>query len=134
MSTRAAGRFEVIMSPQPPYDSADGVSLGRMSITKRFQGDLDASSTVEMLSARTPNPGSAGYVALERVVGTLHGRAGSFVLQHSGTMARGQPSLTITVVPDSGTGALAGLAGAMTIEITDGQHRYVFDYTLDAAP
>ena len=95
-------------------------------------GDLEGESSVEMLSAGSSVKGSAGYVAIERVVGTLHGRTGTFVLQHSGSMNRGAPSLTISVVPDSGTGALTGLAGTMTIDIVDGQHRFAFDYTLTA--
>jgi hypothetical protein len=133
MSTRATGTFEVTVNRQPPYDSADGISLGRTSIDKRFAGDLAATSKVEMLSAGTPVQGSAGYVAIERVTGTLQGRAGSFVLQHSGTMNRGQPSLVVTVVPDSGIGALTGISGQMTIVITEGKHSFTFDYMLDGA-
>ncbi|HEX3695761.1 MAG TPA: DUF3224 domain-containing protein [Polyangia bacterium] len=130
---RAAGTFTITKNAQPPYDSGEGVLLGRVSITKRFVGELEGSSSVEMLNALTPVKGSAGYVALERVFGTLHSRVGSFVLQHSGTMNRGQPALSVTVVPDSGTAGLKGIAGAMTIEIVDGQHFYAFEYTLDAA-
>jgi hypothetical protein len=126
----AAGSFELQSTPQPAYDVSDGVSLGRVTITKQFHGDLEGSSTVEMLTAMTPVKGSAAYVAIERVVATLHGRAGSFILQHSGTMTRGAPTLAVSVVPDSATGALAGLAGTMTIEIIDGKHLYRFDYTL----
>jgi len=133
MNAYASGTFNVKMNPQPPYDTADGVSLGRVSINKQFQGDLEASSTVEMLSATTGVKGSAGYVALERVTGALYGRAGSFVLQHTGTMTRGKAELTVTVVPDSGTAELKGIAGKMTIEIVEGKHLYTFDYTLDAA-
>jgi hypothetical protein len=131
LSTRARGTFEVAMNPEPPYDTAPGASLGRVSINKQFRGDLDASSTVEMLSAMTEVKGSAGYVAIERVIGTLHGRAGSFVLQHSGTMTRGRAELSVSVVPDSGTAALAGLTGTMSIEIIDGQHLYALDYALE---
>jgi Protein of unknown function (DUF3224) len=130
MSKLAVGPFDVQSTPHPPYDSSDGVILGRMTIAKQFHGDLDGNSIVEMIAARTPTPGSAGYVAIERVVATLHGKAGSFVLQHSGTMSRGQQSLAVTVVPDSGTGELVGLAGTMKIEIAEGKHSYVFDYTL----
>jgi hypothetical protein len=101
-----------------------------MSIDKQFHGDLEATSKGEMLSAGTGVTGSAGYVAIERVSGTLHGRAGAFVLQHSGIMTRGEPQLTVTVVPDSGTGELVGLAGEMAILIADGKHSYEFDYTL----
>jgi hypothetical protein len=130
MSTRASGTFEVQLTPQGA-DEARGQAPGRMSIAKRFQGDLEAVSTGQMLTAGTPVKGSAGYVAIEQVTGTLHGRAGGFVLQHSGTMTRGAPRLSITVVPDSATGALAGLAGTMSIEIRDGAHFYEFEYTLD---
>jgi hypothetical protein len=105
-----------------------------MSIDKRFTGDLTATSQGEMLSAGTAVKGSAGYVAIEKVTGTLHGREGSFTLQHSATMNRGTPSLSITVVPDSGTGAFAGLAGTMQIIIENKQHSYIFDYSLDGAP
>lgn len=127
MTARATGTFEVTLMPQPAHD---GTSLRRLVIAKKFHGDLDAASAGEMLSAATDVKGSAGYVALERVDGSLRGARGSFVLQHSGTMDRGTPSLAISVVPDSGTGDLAGLAGTMTIDIVDGQHRYAFAYTL----
>ena len=131
MSMRATGTFEVNVHQQAPYDTTDGISLGRATIDKRFEGDLDAISTVEMLSAGTAVKGSAGYVAIERVVGSLQGRAGSFVLQHSGTMERGEPSMMVTVVPDSGTGALAGITGRMTIHIVEAKHSFTFDYALD---
>jgi len=133
MRARATGSFDVTMSPEPPYDQADGVMLGRVSLTKTFRGELVASATVQMLSAMTAVSGSAGYVAIERVTGELAGRAGSFVLQHSGTMTRGKPELSVTVVPDSGTGALVGLSGRMTIDIVDGKHLYTFDYDIDGA-
>jgi Protein of unknown function (DUF3224) len=133
MATRASGTFEVKLSPLAMEDQAEGAPLGRMSIDKQFHGDLDASSKGQMLSAGTNVKGSAGYVAIERVTGTLHGRSGSFVLQHNGIMNRGVPQLSITVVPDSGTGELVGLAGQMTIEIADGKHTYGFEYTLGEA-
>ncbi|HYO45575.1 MAG TPA: DUF3224 domain-containing protein, partial [Gemmatimonadota bacterium] len=101
---------------------------------KRFHGDLEAVSKGQMLAAGTGVDGSAGYVAIEEVSGRLHGRSGTFLLQHSGTMTRGAPHLSVTVVPDSGTDQLAGLAGTMTIEIEDGNHSYEFDYTLAADP
>ncbi|HEY0738495.1 MAG TPA: DUF3224 domain-containing protein [Herpetosiphonaceae bacterium] len=125
---QASGSFEVDLNPQAG-DTADGVSLGRLSIDKRFHGDLDATSKGEMLSAGT-EVGSAVYVAIERVTGTLHGRSGSFVLVHKGTMTSASQELTISVAPDSGTGELAGLAGNLTIEIVDGKHSYNFEYTL----
>jgi hypothetical protein len=127
--TRASGTFEVKVSPQATDDKGDPL-LGRMSLDKQFHGDLDATSKGEMLSAGTNVKGSAGYVAIERVSGTLRGREGSFVLQHSGTMTRGVPQLTITVVPDSGTGQLTGLTGKMNINIVDGKHFYDFEYAL----
>jgi hypothetical protein len=125
----ARGTFDVKMIPQEPYDTVDGVSLARVSVAKQFHGDLEGASTVEMLAAGTAVKTSAGYVALERIVGTLAGRSGSLVVQHSGTMARGEGRLTISVVPDSGTGELTGIAGHMKIDVIDGKHLYVFDYT-----
>ena len=125
----AAGSFEVTLQPQPAPAGAVATP-GRALLDKRYQGDLIASGQGQMLSALTATPGSAGYVAIEQVSGTLHGRAGSFVLQHSGLMNRGAPQLVITVVPDSGTGALTGLAGQMAIRIEGGQHFYTLDYTL----
>lgn len=133
-ATRAArGDFNVKMAPQPAIEGDDS-NLGRMSLDKQFLGGLEATSKGQMLAAMTEVQGSAGYVALERVSGTLHGRKGTFVLQHSGTMNRGEPQLTITVVPDSGTGQLAGLSGKMMIIIAEGKHSYDFEYTLPAAP
>ena len=129
MTTRAAGPFDVKLIPQPADPATDG-GLGRMALDKTFRGDLDATSKGTMLAAGTAVKGSAGYVALERVTGALHGRRGSFVLQHSGTMDRGAPTLAITVVPDSGTDELAGLRGRMAIIIADGKHSYEFDYEL----
>jgi hypothetical protein len=126
--THAAGSFEVKLSPQD--DKTGDAKLSRMTIEKQFHGDLEATSKGQMLAANTDVKGSAGYVAIERVTGKLHGRTGDFVLQHSGTLTRGAPQLTVTVVPDSGTGDLAGLAGRMTIVIDGGKHSYEFDYTL----
>jgi hypothetical protein len=131
MTRKAVGPFEVKLSPQKPDNAqAEGAKLGRMSIDKQFHGDLEAKSQGEMLMAMTEVKGSAGYVAMERVTGMLHGRSGSFLLQHSGTMNRGVPELHVTVVPDSGTGELTGLAGQMGIEIEAGKHSYTFDYSL----
>ena len=131
MTTHASGTFVVKLNPQKPDSkAAESANLGRMSIDKQFHGDLEATSAGEMLAAGTDVKGSAGYVAMERVTGTLHGRNGSFVLQHSGTMTRGASQLSVTVVPDSGTAELVGLAGKMTINIVDGKHFYEFDYTV----
>ncbi|HEU4886914.1 MAG TPA: DUF3224 domain-containing protein [Thermoanaerobaculia bacterium] len=130
MTTGATGTFEVKLKPLTAYDDSEGTTAGRMSIDKEFSGGLVATSKGEMLMAGTATKGSAGYVAIETVKGTLNGRKGTFVLQHSGTMNRNVPSLTITVVPDSGTGELVGLSGTMTIDIHDGKHFYDFDYTI----
>ncbi|MGC1550105.1 MAG: DUF3224 domain-containing protein [Rhodanobacter sp.] len=126
----ATGPFEVKLEPQSPIPTIAAAGIGRMTIDKQFHGDLEAHSLGEMLGFRTEVPGSAGYVAMERVSGTLHGRHGSFVLQHSSTMAHGVPTQSVTVVPDSGTDELTGLAGSMTIQIEQGKHAYSFDYTL----
>jgi hypothetical protein len=126
---QAQGRFDVKLAPMPS-DHDSGAAIGRMTIDKRFHGDLEADSRGQMLAHRTASPGSAGYVAMEVVHGSLHGRSGSFVLQHSGTMTRGEAKLLLEVVPDSGSGELAGLAGSMAIVIADGDHSYTFDYTL----
>jgi len=133
MTTRARGTFDVKLAPRASEEKADS-TLGRMSIDKQFHGDLEGTSKGQMLTAGTDVKGSAGYVAIERVSGTLQGRSGTFVLQHSGTMTRGAPQLSITVVPDSGTGQLAGLAGKMAIIIADGKHSYDFEYTLTETP
>ena len=127
---RAAGTFDVKLTPQSLADSQADALLGRLSIDKQLHGDLEATSKGEMLSARTAIDGSAGYVAIERVTGSLHGRKGSFVLQHSGTVTRGQQHLEISVVPDSGTAELAGLKGTMTIRIEGGKHFYELAYSL----
>jgi hypothetical protein len=124
------GEFEVKSKPEPPYSTADGVALGRTHIDKTFHGPLEATSALEMLSAMTSVKGSAAYVAIERIVGTLEGRSGSFVVQHNATMTRGAPSLAITVVPDSGTGELTGISGSIAIEIVDGKHFYVMRYAI----
>ena len=127
----AKGTFQIKRAVLPvAFETA---SLGRHSLDKIFSGDLEAASLGEMLSAGGSVPGSAGYVAMERVTGTLHGRAGTFVLQHSATMNRGTPSLVLTVVPDTGTDGLAGLSGSMRIIIENGEHHYEFDYELNVS-
>ncbi len=130
MGRRATGPFEVKLNPQPAYNTDETALLGRMSIDKQFHGDLEGTSKGEMLTAGSVVKGSAGYVAIERVNGTLDGKIGSFALQHNGTMNRGAPSLLITVVPDSGVGELEGLTGRMSIEIVNGKHSYVLDYAV----
>jgi hypothetical protein len=128
MTALARGTFEVTIVPQPAEDNVGDPAVGRMSLSKEFRGDLQAMSKGQMLALRTATEGSAGYVAIERVVGSLDGRNGSFALQHSGTMRRGTPSLLLTVIPDSGTDELAGLEGKMAIIVADGNHSYEFDY------
>jgi hypothetical protein len=126
----ATGPFDVKLNLLEAYNRDADASLGRMSIDKQFRGDLEATSKGEMLTAMGTIKGSAGYVAIERVTGTLHARSGSFALQHSSTMTRGAPSQNIAVVPDSGTGELTGLSGSMTVIIADGKHSYEFEYQI----
>jgi hypothetical protein len=130
--TKASGTFEVKVTPQPP-DEADTSGIGRLLLDKEFHGDLEGTSKGQMLAVGTAVEGSAGYVAMEQISGALHGRSGSFALQHIGSMTRGNPDLKVTVVPDSGTGDLAGLSGKMQIIIAEGKHSYEFDYTLAQA-
>ena len=124
------GRFDVTLKPQDPAQGIEAANLGRKTVTKQYHGDLNAQSLGEMLATGTETKGSAGYVAIERVTGTLQGNKGSFVLMHTGIMNRGQPQLTVQVVPDSGTEELTGLVGQMGIQIDNGQHVYTFDFTL----
>jgi Protein of unknown function (DUF3224) len=130
MITHAEGAFEVKSSPLQPDDATTGTAIGRFALDKQFHGDLEAASKGEMLGAGNPATGTAGYVAIEQVTGTLHGHNGSFALQHFGTMAGGKFDLSVQVVPGSGTGELEGIAGTMTITIAAGKHSYTFDYTL----
>lgn len=132
MPHTAHGHFDVTLTPLPTPPGAEADQLGRMRLHKQFHGDLDAVSHGEMLAHRSALPGSAGYVAMERVEGRLAGRSGSFVLMHLGEMNRGEAKLTVQVVPDSGTGELTGLAGTMTLEPRDGQHFYALTYQLPA--
>jgi hypothetical protein len=126
---KAIGTFDVKIGSLLQYNTAEDAKLARMSIDKQFHGDLLGTSQGEMLSAGTGTQGSAGYVAIERVTGTLHERRGSFVLQHNATMTRGVPYLNIVVVPDSGTEELTGLDGTMRIVIDKGKHSYEFQYS-----
>lgn len=126
VSHQAKGTFDIAMTPDA---AATGV-VQHLNFTKRFHGALEATSVGQMLGVHTAVKGSAAYVVLEQVSGTLDGRTGSFMLQHAGTMAHGAAAATIIVVPDSGTGDLRGLTGAMTIDIVNGQHRYIFNYQL----
>jgi hypothetical protein len=132
VTNHAKGTFEVKVIPQAADDPAGG-PFSRLFLDKQFAGDLDGNSKGQMLAAGTAVEGSAAYVALEIVSGTLSGRRGTFILQHTGTMKKGAPTMMVTVVPDSGTDQLVGLAGKMTITIADGKHFYDIEYTLGAA-
>jgi hypothetical protein len=127
---RAVGSFEVNVQPLSNVEVSSDTSFGRFLLIKKFSGDLVAEARGQMLSAGTATQGSAGYVAIDQVTGTLDGRKGGFVLQHSGTMTRGAPALAISVIPDSGSGELAGLSGTLKINIVDKKHFYEFDYSL----
>jgi Protein of unknown function (DUF3224) len=133
MTMHAHGPFDVNIIPQLPEDRAEGLTLGRMLLDKHFHGDLEAGSKGQMLTGMTEVKGSGAYVAIERVTGTLNGRSGSFLLHHLGIMTRGVPQLDVTVVPDSGTGELTGIAGKMNINIVGGKHTYDFAYSLPVA-
>jgi hypothetical protein len=134
VSHHANGSFEVKLTPQQPEPAIADSGIGRMLSDKQFHGDLEATSKGQMLWYGDPAKGSAGYVAIEHVTGTLAGRSGSFALQHTATIDRGAQQIHVIVVPGSGTGQLAGLAGSMNIIIEGGKHSYTFDYTLPAAP
>jgi hypothetical protein len=128
---KVSGKFSVKMEPQlQSIESQNGIQLARFTLDKTYEGELSANSQGEMLSAMTAVQGSAGYVAIEQVTGTLAGKQGSFVMQHYGTMNQGDSYLKLEVVPDSGSGDLAGLHGSMNIRIEDGQHYYDFDYEI----
>jgi hypothetical protein len=132
VSMHAEGTFDVKNTPLTADEALVGTAIGRFALDKQFQGDLEGTSKGEMLGAGNPATGTAGYVAIEQVTGTLHGRTGSFALQHLGTMEDNKFELTVKVVPGSGTGALSGISGTMTIVIVTGKHSYKFDYTLPA--
>lgn len=129
MTKQAKGTFEVQLTPRAAADGEAAVP-GRLTFHKQFTGELEGTSQGQMLAARADVKGSAGYVAMETITGTLHGRSGTFVLQHSGTSDRGALSLSIHVVPDTGTGLLAGLTGKLMIDIVEGKHFYDFLYAL----
>jgi hypothetical protein len=132
MTRHAEGSFDVKTTPVAADDASSGTAIGRFALDKQFHGDLEGTSKGEMLGAGNPATGSAGYVAIEYVTGTLEGHSGSFALQHMGTMDHGKFELTVVVVPGSGTGELAGIDGKMAIIIASGKHSYKFEYTLPA--
>jgi hypothetical protein len=133
VSMHAEGTFDVKTTPLTEDQVLDGTAIGCFELDKQFHGDLEASSKGEMLGAGNPATGTAGYVAIEQVTGTLHGRTGSFALQHFGTMVDNKFELIVKVVPGSGTGDLSSIAGAMSITIVSGRHSYKFEYTLPVA-
>ena len=128
---KISGSFEVALNPLETYAAGNnGVNLGRMSIDKTFSGELSAQSKGEMLTASSAVPGSAGYVAIEQVIGDLSGRKGSFVLQHYGRMDKDKNYPLLEVVPGSGTGELKGMKGNMNIRIENTHHFYDLDYEI----
>lgn len=130
MTMQASGTFTVTITPLPAEENVGDPSIGRMSLRKQFHGDLEATAHGQMLATMTPVEGSAAYVALDRVTGSLGGRHGSFSLQHRGVMDCGASELSICVVPDSGTDELAGITGSLSIRIVDGTHFYEMEYSL----
>ena len=129
---RATGKFDVKITPQASDLAPEGPNLGRMSIDKQYHGDLEATGIGQMLTAGTEVKGSGAYAAIEKVTGSLEGKKGTFILQHTGTMRREVPQLAIVVVPDSGTGELQGISGKMKIKFAEGgKHFYELDYTLE---
>jgi Protein of unknown function (DUF3224) len=134
MPVHARGTFEVQITPQPVDAYTDATTLGRMTIDKQFSGDLVGTGKGQMLTGMGTVKGSAAYSAIERVTGTMAGRQGSFVLQHTGVMAKGEQSLVITIVPDSGTDGFAGISGTLAIIIEGKKHSYDLEYTLPSAP
>jgi hypothetical protein len=126
----ARGSFEVTIEPEPPYLEDGGLKLSLNKVEKQYSGEMAGSARAQMLAAYTATPGSAGYVAIEHFSGTVNGIPGSLVLQHSGTMGHGDASLIVVVVPDSGTGGLAGISGTLELNVEDAGHSYVFEYEL----
>ena len=126
----ARGPMDVDIEPEPPFLEQGGVKLNRNVVRKEFSGDMVGDSEAQMIAAFTGTPGSAGYVAIEHFTGSVGGKSGSFVLQHSGMMDRGDARLAVTIVPDSGTGELAGISGTLQIDNDQGKHSYVLDYEL----
>ena len=126
----ARGPMDVDIQPEPPFLDESGVTLSRNAVSKTFHGDMAGTSEAQMIAAFTATPGSAGYVAIEHFTGSVEGKSGSFVLQHSGVMNRGDAQLTVTIVPDSGSGDLTGISGTLEIDNADGKHSYVLNYDL----
>jgi hypothetical protein len=130
VTQRATGPFDVFMKPASPPEKEGRTAIGRMVLDKQYFGDLVAIGKGEMLTAVTDTQGSAAYVAIERITGTLNGRGGSFVIQHNGTMSGGSQNLSTSVVPDSGTEQLTGISGTLAMKVVEGKHVYALDYVL----
>ena len=124
----ARGTFDVNTDAAPPFLDQDGIKLNHNVVRKTFSGDMVGASETHMIAAFTDTPGSAGYVAIEHFTGSVDGKSGSFVMQHSGVMNKGDAQLTVIIVPDSGTGEMAGISGTMEIDVDEGRHSYVLDY------
>ena len=124
----AHGPMDVTMEAEPPFLEQGGLKLNRNAVSKTFYGEMAGTSEAQMLAAFTATPGSAGYVAIEHFTGSVNGKSGSFAMQHSGIMNRGDAQLTVSIVPDSGSGELTGISGTLDIENSDGQHSYVLNY------
>ncbi|MET8727406.1 MULTISPECIES: DUF3224 domain-containing protein [Streptomyces] len=131
MSTTAAGTFELVWDEQPPYLTDEGTTLSKVVVTKTFTGDIQGTSVTELIKAMTSEPTSAGYVAIERLTGTVHGRKGTFILQHSAISTRGEGDLNIVIVPDSGTGELSTISGRLNVVPAEGTHSYTLEYELN---
>ena len=127
----ARGTFDVNTEAEPPFLEQDGLKLNRNVVRKEFSGDMVGVSEAQMIAAFTGNPGSAGYVAIDHFTGSVGGKSGSFVLQHSGVMNRGDAQLTVMIVPDSGTGELIGISGTLEIDNDEGRHSYVLHYEFE---
>ena len=130
MAHQATGSFELTMKAPPAGEGAGRLAVGRMLLDKQYSGDLVGTGQGEMLSAGNPASGSAGYVAIEHVTGTIGSLSGSFALQHAGVMHAGDSQLAISIVPGSGTGDFAGMAGTLKIDMVGRQHMYTLDYSL----
>lgn len=126
----ARGPMDVNIEAEPPFMEQDGLKLNRHVVRKEFSGDMVGASEAQMIAAVTATPGSAGYVAIEHFTGSVGGKTGSFVLQHSGVLNRGDARLEVTIVPDSGAGGLTGISGALEIHNDEGRHSYVLHYKI----
>lgn len=124
------GSFDVTTDGEPPFHEQDGIMINHNVVRKTFTGAVTGTSEAQMIAVRTSDPGSAAYVAIEHFTGTVDGKEGTFVMQHHGIVAHGEPELSVVVVPGTGTGELTGISGTLTIDNADGDHSYTFDYEL----